>query len=316
MPAKIFVGLDVSKDHLDVAVRPTNRHFVVSNNDQGFRQLIRHLTPLHPQVIVLEASGGYEAEVLAALHEARLPAALIKPQAARQFAAASGKLAKTDKIDAQVLAHFAEAVNPQPQPLPDPALAELKGALQRRAQVVKMIGQEENRLEKTRTSSARRHIKEHLDWLQDSLANLNRELQDLILKSPAWQEQDRLLRSVPGIGPTISQALMARLPELGTLSGNKLAALVGVAPFNRDSGRSRGKRQIRGGRSYLRRLLFIGAVVASRCNPVIKAFYQRLLAAGKPKKLALIACTRKLVIILNAMVKNQQPWNQFMAQAT
>jgi len=315
MESHIFVGLDVSKHKLDVAVRPTNHHFVVTNDDQGLKRLVKRLAPLKPQVIVLEASGGYEALALAALAEARLPVSLIKPQAARQFAGALGILAKTDKIDARVLAHFAESLKPEARPLADPALQVLKATLQRRAQVVKMIGQEQNRLEKTHLPSLRRDIQDHLAWLQRRHDDLNRELQEQIRQSPGWQDLDRLLRSVPGIGPTISLALMAQLPELGQLTGNKAAALVGVAPINRDSGRSQGKRTIRGGRSYLRRLLYIAAVVACRCNPAIQAFYQRLLAAGKPKKLALVACARKLVIILNAMVKNQQPWNQFLTQA-
>ncbi len=212
-------------------------------------------------------------------------------------------------MDAELLARFAETVKPEARPLADQDLQVLKATLQRRAQVVKMIGQEQNRLEKTQVPSLRRDIQEHLAWLQRRHDDLNRELQEQIRQSAAWQELDRLLQSVPGIGPTISLAIMAQLPELGALTGNEVAALVGVAPINRDSGRSQGERAIRGGRSYLRRLLYIAAVVAARCNPVIQAFYQRLLAAGKPKKLALVACARKLVVILNAMVKKQQPWN-------
>jgi transposase len=314
MESRIFVGLDVSKAKLDVALRPTNQHFVVTNDDEGLKGLVQRLAPLKPYLIVLEASGGYEALALTALGEARLPVSLVKPQAVRQFAGALGILAKTDKMDAQLLARFAETVKPEARPLADQDLQVLKATLQRRAQVVKMIGQEQNRLEKTRVPSLRRDIQEHLAWLQRRHDDLNRELQEQIRQSAAWQELDRLLQSVPGIGPTISLAIMAQLPELGALTGNKVAALVGVAPINRDSGRSQGKRAIRGGRSYLRRLLYIAAVVAARCNPVIQAFYQRLLAAGKPKKLALVACARKLVVILNAMVKKQQPWNQFLTQ--
>lgn len=315
MESQIFVGVDVSKHHLDVAIRPGRRHFVVSNDDQGVSKLVRRLTTLKPRLIVLEASGGYEALLLTALGEAQLPVKLINPQMVRHFAGATGRLAKTDKIDAQVLAEFAEKLRPEPQPLANEALQVLRATLQRRAQVVKMIGQEENRLEKTRIPSVHRDIEEHLAWLKDRRDDLDRELKNQIRRSPSWQDQDRLLQSVPGIGRTISLAILARLPELGALSSNKLAALVGVAPFNRDSGRTQGKRTIRGGRSYLRRMLYIAAVVASRYNPVIRAFYQRLLAAGKPKKLAHVACARKLVLILNAMVKKQQPWNQFLAQA-
>ena len=314
MNSPVFIGLDVSKQHLDVAVRPQNRHFVNSNDDRGIKQLVKRLAALKPELIVLEASGGYEFLVTAALAEAQLPVALLNPQAVRKFAGATGKLAKTDKIDAQVLAHFAEALRPEPRPLPDQALQVLKAALQRRLQVVKMIGQEKNRLEKTFIPSVRQDIQEHLAWLQKRLKELDRDLNDQIRQSPLWRDRDRLYQSVPGIGPVVSRAVIAQLPEIGTLSGKKAAALVGVAPFNRDSGRFRGKRMIRGGRSYLRNMLYMAAVVASQWNPVIRAFYQRLLAAGKSPKLALTACIRKLVLILNAMVKNNQPWNQFINQ--
>jgi len=314
MNTQVFVGLDVSKQHLNVAVRPQGRHFVTPNDDRGIKQLVKRLGALKPQLIVLEASGGYEFLVTAALAEAQLPVALVNPQAVRKFAGATGKLAKTDKIDAQVLAHFAEALRPEPRPLPDQAQQVLKAALQRRQQVVKMIAQEENRLEKTFILAVRRDIQEHLTWLRRRLEELNRDLDDQIRQSPLWRDRDRLLQSLTGIGPVVSRAIIAQMPELGTLSGKKAVALAGVAPYNRDSGRFRGKRMIRGGRSYLRRMLYMAAVVASRFNPVIRAFYQRLLAAGKPKKLALTACMRKLVIILNAMVKHNQPWNQLATQ--
>jgi transposase len=314
MKTQVFVGLDVSKQHLDVAVRPQNRHFVTPNDDRGIKQLVKRLAALKPQLIVLEASGGYEFLVTAALAEAQLPVALVNPQAVRKFAGATGKLAKTDKIDAQVLAHFAEALRPEPRPLPDQAHQVLKAALQRRQQVVKMIGQEENRLEKTFIPAVRQDIQAHLTWLRLRLKELNRDLDDQIRQSPLWQERDRLLQSFTGIGPVVSRAIIAQMPELGTLPGKKASALTGTAPYNRDSGRFRGKRMIRGGRSYLRRMLYMAAVVASRFNPVIRTFYQRLLSAGKPKKLALTACMRKIVVILNAMVKHNQPWNQFATQ--
>jgi transposase len=314
MKSQVFVGLDVSKQHLDVAVRPQNHHFVTPNNDRGIRQLVKRLAALKPQLIVLEASGGYEFLVTAALAEAQLPVALVNPQAVRKFAGATGKLAKTDKIDAQVLAHFAEALRPEPRPLPDQAHQVLKAALQRRQQVVKMIGQEENRLEKTFIPTVRQDIEVHLTWLRQRLKELDRDLDDQIRQSPLWQDRDRLLQSFTGIGPVVSRAIIAQMPEIGTLPGKKAVALAGLAPYNRDSGRFRGKRMIRGGRSYLRCMLYMAAVVASRYNPVIRTFYQRLLAAGKPKKLALTACMRKLVLILNAMVKNNQPWNQFITQ--
>jgi transposase len=314
MKTQVFVGLDVSKQHLDVAVRPHQRHFVTANNDCGIKQLVTHLAALKPQLIVLEASGGYELLVTAALAEAQLPVTLINPQVVRKFAGATGKLAKTDKIDAQVLAHFAEALKPEARTLPDQAQQLLKAVLQRRQQVVKMIGQEENRLEKTFIPIVRQDIEVHLTWLRQRLKELNRDLDEQIRQSPLWQGRDRLFQGIPGIGPVVSRAIIAQLPEVGTLPGKKAVALAGLAPYNRDSGRFRGKRMIRGGRSYLRRMLYMAAVSAVRCNPVIRAFYQRLLAAGKPKKLALTACMRKLVLILNAMVKNNQPWNQFLTQ--
>jgi transposase len=315
MNSQVFVGLDVSKKHLDVAVRPQNRHFVTPNTERGIQQLVKRLAALKPQLIVLEASGGYEFLATAALAEAQLPVALVNPQAVRKFAGATGKLAKTDKIDAQVLAHFAEVLRPEARPLPDQAQQALKAALQRRLQVVKMIGQEKNRLEKTYIPAVRQDIQAHLAWLSQRLQQLDRDLSDQIRQSPLWRDRDRLLRGIPGIGPVVSQAVMAQLPEVGTLPGKKAVALVGLAPYNRDSGRFRGKRMIRGGRSYLRKMLYMAAVVASRWNPVIRSFYQRLVAAGKPKKLALTACMRKLVLIINAMVKNNQPWNQFITQA-
>jgi transposase len=239
---------------------------------------------------------------------------LVNPQAVRKFAGAAGKLAKTDKIDAQVLAHFAEALRPEPRPLPDQEQQILKAALQRRQQVVKMIGQEENRLEKTFVPALRQDIEAHLIWLRRRLKDLDRELDDQVRRSPLWRDRNQLLQTLIGIGPIVSRTVIAQMPEIGTLPGKKAVALVGVAPYNRDSGRFRGKRMIRGGRSHLRHMLYMAAVVASRFNPVIRAFYQRLLAPGKPKKLALTACMRKIVLIINAMVKNNQPWNHFATQ--
>jgi transposase len=314
MKSQIFVGLDVSKQKLDVAIRPKGLHFVTSNNDQGIKQLVKRLVALKPQLIVLEASGGYEFLATAALAEAQLPVAMVNPQVVRKFAGATGKLAKTDKIDAQVLAHFAEALKPEPRSLPDQDQQLLKAALQRRLQVVKMIGQEKNRLEKTFIPALKQDIQAHLTWLQQRLEQLDRDLDDQIRNSPLWRNRDRLLQSIPGVGPIVARAVMAQLPEAGTLPGKQAAALVGLAPYNRDSGRFRGRRMIRGGRSHLRHMLYMAAVVAARFNPVIRPFYQRLLAAGKSKKLALTACMRKLVLIINAMLKNNQPWNQFLAQ--
>jgi transposase len=244
MNTQVFVGLDVSKRRLDVAVRPQGRHFVTPNDERGIKQLVKRLAALKPHLIVLEASGGYEFLVIAALAEAQLPVALINPQAVRKFAGATGRLAKTDKIDAQVLAHFAEALRPEPRPLPDQDHQVLKAALKRRQQVVKMMGQEENRLEKTFIAAVRRDIQEHLTWLRRRLEELNRDIDDLIRQSPLWRERDRLFQSVPGIGPVVSRVVIAQLPEVGTLPGKKAVALAGLAPYNRDSGHFRGKRMI------------------------------------------------------------------------
>lgn len=304
-----FVGIDVSKDHLDLEVRPGGPLFTVPNDDAGVQELVSRLLPLSPKVVLLEATGGYENLVVAALGLAQLPVKVINPRQARDFAKALGKLAKTDKIDAAVLAQFAQLVQPQPGSLPDAAQKKLINLVARRHQLIDMQVMEKNRLHQA-SSEVQPMIQQHIDWLTEELAKLDRRLDDFIKKTPIWQEKVKLLQSVKGIGPVISLGVLAYLPELGTLNRKKIAALVGVAPFNHDSGKFKGKRMIRGGRSKVRCLLYIASVVASRFNHTIRAFYQKLLQAGKPKKVALTACTRKLLTILNAMVKNNSSWNQ------
>ena len=260
-----------------------------------------------PALVVLEASGGLEIPLTAALASAGLPVVVINPRQVRDFARATGQLAKTDRLDASVIAHFGEAVKPSPRPLPDAQSQALSALLTRRRQVVGMITSEENRLH-TASRPMRRQIQRHLAWLEKSLTTLDADLGDSLRESPLWREKDNLLRSVPGVGPVLSVTLLAELPELGTLDRRQIASLVGVAPLNRDSGTLRGKRTVWGGRARLRATLYMGTLVATRYNPDIKTFYQRLCAAGKPKKLALTACMRKLLSILNSMLKHGTQW--------
>jgi transposase len=302
-----YVGIDVSKDRLDIAVRPTEDTWSVANDASGIPEVVQRLAQLHPKLVVLEATGGLQLPVVAALASAGLPLSMVNPRQVRDFARATGKLAKTDQLDAQVLAHFAEAVRPTPYPLPDAQTQELTALLTRRHQVVEMLTAEKNRLRTTR-ESVRQRVQDHIRWLEQELADLDDDLERTLRESPLWREKDNLLRSVPGIGRVVSITLLADLPELGTLSRHQIAALVGVAPLNRDSGRFRGKRMVWGGRARVRAALYMAALTASRYNPIIKAFYHRLCSAGKARKVALTACMRKLLIILNSMVKHQQTW--------
>ena len=303
-----FAGIDVSKASLEVAVSGGRRVLSFRNDKKGVWALAGHLRDEQPALIVLEASGGYERVAVAGLIAAHLPVAVVNPRQVRDFARATGTLAKTDAIDARILRHFAAAVRPELRRLATGEEQELSDLQARRQQLVEMITAEKNRL---RTSGPRvaRQIGRHVRWLEKQLKDLEGELRDLVQSSPVWRAKDELLQSVPGIGPALSGALLANLPELGELSRHEIAALVGVAPLNRDSGVSRGKRRVWGGRRNIRTMLFIGALVASRFNPVIKAFYQRLHAAGKPKKVALVACMRKLLTIVNSMLRTRTPWN-------
>ena len=309
----VYAGIDVAKDRLDLAVRPSGAVRTVAYDADGIRSLVSELQSLGPSAVVLESTGGLELPLASALAAASLPVAVVNPRQVRDFARATGRLAKTDTLDAQVLAHFAEAVRPEVRPLPDSDTQELHSLSARRTQVVEMLVAEKNRLSRAGKAVAPR-IRAHIEWLEQELEDLDQGLRQTLRRSPVWREQDELLRSrllppVPGVGPQLSVALLADLPELGALGRRQIAALAGVAPMNRDSGNKRGRRSVSGGRARVRAVLYMGALVAARHNPVIRNFYQRLLAAGKPKKLALTACMRKLLTILNSMVKSGQHWN-------
>ncbi|MCJ7509700.1 MAG: IS110 family transposase [Dehalococcoidia bacterium] len=307
-PVHIHVGIDVAKDRLDVAQRPGTEAWWVTNDESGIADLVARLKALGPTLVVLEATGGIELPAVGALAAAGLPVVVVNPRQVREFARATGRLAKTDAIDAQVLAQFAEAVRPALRPLPDAATHQLSSLVTRRRQVIEMLTAEKNRL-RTAAPAVCGHIKEHIVWLERSLSDLDRELGQVIHSSDIWRAQDNLLQSAPGVGPVLSTTLLAELPELGSLNRKEIAALVGVAPLNRDSGTLRGRRTVWGGRSQVRAALYMAALVATRRNPVIRAFYDRLVGAGKPKKVALTACMRKLLTILNAMIRHQTPWS-------
>ncbi len=307
MTIEQFVGIDVAKHQLDVAIRPEGEVWQVTNDPAGMTALITRLHICQPALIVLEASGGYERPVTAALAAAGFPVAVINPRQVRDFARAVGVLAKTDRLDAQVLARFADVVRPTPGRTPAPPSQSLATYLTRRQQLVAMITAEENRRQQVEGALGER-IGAHLTWLREEVAQLDQELAAAIRTDPVWQERDALLRSVPGVGPVLATTLIAGVPELGALTRQQLAALVGVAPLNRDSGTMRGKRMIWGGRKHVRTVLYMAALVATRHNPPIREYYLRLCGAGKPKKVALVACMRKLLSILNAMVRRQQPW--------
>ena len=302
-----YVGIDVSKHWLDVGIRPAGRAERLANDEAGIEVCVARLGAVAPERIVLEASGGLELPLVAALAAAALPVVVVNPRQVRDFARATGRLAKTDALDAQVLAHFAEAVRPELRPLPDAETQALRDLVARRRQLVAMLVSEGNRL-RAAGPALRPGIEAHIAWLQQARAQLDDQLQTSVQLSPHWRAQDQLLRSVPGVGPQLARTLLAQLPELGQLDRRRIAALVGVAPYNRDSGQWRGPRRIWGGRASVRAALYMSALVASRHNPVIRDFYQRLLAKGKPKKSALTACMRKLLVILNAILKTNTPW--------
>jgi transposase len=307
-----YVGIDVAKAWLDVAVRPGGLQWRVANSDGELPALVGQLHRLKPQAIVLEATGGYERGVVAALAAAGLRVVVVNPRQVRDFAKATGKLAKTDRLDAHVLAHFAQAVQPEPRPLADEATRRLAALLERRSQLVAMLTAEKNRCQQA-PASVRPLIESHIAWLDAALDQLNRELDQALRESPLWREREDLLRSVPGVGPILALTLLADLPELGTLTHKQLAALVGVAPLNRDSGSMRGKRIIWGGRARVRSTLYMSALSAVRYNPVLRAFWMRLREQGKPPKVALVACMHKLLTILNAMLKRLTPWQPVAA---
>jgi transposase len=307
MSHPVYVGLDVSKQHLDLAFTPERPPQRIPHHDEAIAALVAQLTELGPALIVLEATGGYETDVATALGLAGLPVALVNPRQVRDFARALGRLAKTDALDAQVLALFAERVRPTPRPLPDDAHQALAALVTRRRQLVDMLTTERLRLPLAK-GPIRRDVQAHIHWLERRVHDTNKDLRAALQTSPLWQATTRLLQSVPGIGPTTAAILIAELPELGHLSRQQLSALVGVAPLNHDSGQYRGVRRIWGGRAHVRRALYMATLVATRYNPVIRAFYRHLLAGGKPKLVALVASMRKLLTILNAMIKAQQEW--------
>jgi len=311
-----YWGIDVAKDTLELAEFEASEQGQVTNDSAGIAALLNRLTEAPPQLIVLEATGGYEQEVVWALGTAGLPVVVVNPRQVREFARATGQLAKTDRLDAKVLARFAATVRPDPRPLPDAAALELEAYLTRRRQLRDMLTMEQQRLALVRPREVRQSLRKHIAYLQRELRSTESDLSQLIKGSPLWREADDLLQSVPGIGPTTAQTLIALLPELGTLGRRAIAKLVGVAPLNQESGRLRGARRTWGGRAPVRRTLYMAALVGTRWNPVIRAFYQRLIAAGKARKVALTACMRKLLTILNVILKTKRPWQPTMASTS
>jgi transposase len=305
--ANIFVGIDVSKTALDVALRPGGEAWRCPNDEAGIAEVVGRLQPLVPRLIVLEATGGLERLVVAALALAELPLAVVNPRQVRDFAKATGQLAKTDALDAAVLAHFAEAIRPQMRVLPDAQSQALAALVERRRQLVGMLTAEKNRLGQA-LPPVRPKVAAHIAWLEQALKEWDAELDQTLHAMPLWRERDHLLRSVPGVGPTVALTVIAHLPELGQGSVKHVATLVGLAPLNRDSGAWRGTRAIWGGRRQVRAALYMAALVGVRHNPVLRAFYERLLARGKPKKVALTACMHKLLTILHAVLRDRMPW--------
>ena len=302
-----FVGIDVAKAELEVVVRPSGARWTVTNNPVGLAQLQERLQASAPSLIVLEATGGYEVAVVAVLATAALPVVVLNARQVRDFARATGRLAKTDAIDAGVLAHFAEVVRPPVRPLPDTMTQSLQAWLLRRRQLVEMLLAEEQRRSRA-PRPIQRQIDQHVRWLRAQLGAVEKDLAQTLRESPVWREKDNLLRSVPGVGPVLTTTLLGDVPELGQLNRKQIAALIGVAPLNRDSGTYRGRRAVWGGRAHVRATLYMATLTAARYNPVIRAFYERLVAAGKPKKVALTACMRKLLTILNAMIARRTAW--------
>lgn len=303
---KVYVGIDISKDGLDVAIHASDKSWHFSNDNPGINKLRKMLVKLKPALVIFEATGGYEMPLYLRLDKAGLPVTPINPRQIRDFAKSTGKLAKTDVLDARVIAHFGYAIQPSPHHVPD--THEIKVAQARRAQIIDMITMETNRL-RGASQPIKRRIEAHITWLKKELEDADKELRESIINDPIWQEKDALLQSVPGVGPVLSATLIAEMPEMGTLDRRQIAALVGVAPLNRDSGNFHGHRSIWGGRAHVRAVLYMATLVATRRNPLIREFYLRLCAAGKKPKVALTACMRKLLTILNAMLKHHIPWS-------
>lgn len=305
--SEIFIGIDVSKVSLDAAVLPAGQLFKFTNDESGIEALVKEFRELGPTLIVLEATGGLEGPAAAALAANALPVSIVNPRMARDFARAIGKLAKTDAIDARALAELASKLRPAPRALKDKELEELCAVTTRRHQLITMLTAEKNRLSGAPEAIAK-DIEAHIEWLKERLKQIDSDLQKTIRESPLWREKVDLLETVPGVGPVVSSTLLSSLPELGTLNRKQISALVGVAPLNRDSGKLRGRRSVWGGRAHVRAALYMATLVASRFNPVIRAFYQHLIAVGKAPKVALTACMRKLLTVLNAIIKQRKGW--------
>jgi transposase len=314
--ANQYVGIDVAKATLDVAIGSDGELVQVENNEAGIARLLERLGEVEPTLVVLEATGGYETVVAGAIVGRGIAVAVVNPRQVRDFAKATGVLAKTDRIDARVLARFAEAVRPEPRPLPTAEAKELEEYLSRRRQLVDMLTMEKNRQSIATTERMKKSLKKHIDWLEEALRRANDDIDKAIRNSPAWREQEDLLRSMPGIGPVSARTMLAELPELGRLNRKKIAALVGVAPLNRDSGTLQGSRTCWGGRASVRQVLYMAAVTAVRCNPVIRRTYAALRTRGKKHKVALVACMRKLLTILNAMLRKRTPWALSIAEVS
>jgi transposase len=309
----VFVGVDVSKDLLDVHVRPSSESQQFPYHEEGLEQLIAFLVAYTPALVVVEATGGIESRLVAALATRQLPVAVINPRQVRDFARATGELAKTDRIDAAVLSLFAERIRPEVRPLADDAARDFEALLTRRRQLVDMLIAERFRLQQSRPS-VRQQIEKHVHWLERQLHDCDRDLDKAITHSPIWKARDNLLQSVPGVGKVVSRTLIGQLPELGTLNRKQIAKLVGVAPLADDSGKRRGPRHVWGGRSEVRSVLYMAALVAAKHNPIIRAYYLQLLARGKARKVALTACMRKLLIVLNAIARENRPWAITLAE--
>ena len=303
-----FVGIDVAKSWVDVYVRPDGAAFRCTTDGEGLRELVRRVHPLAPRLIVMEASGGYESIVAVSLAQAGLPVAIVNPRQTRKFAEALGQLAKSDAIDARVIAHFAEAVRPMPRAIPDDTMTRLQELLARRRQLVVMINAEKQRFAKAESKITQRSYRATRKILQAERGRIDRAIDKLVQASPIWCAKLDLLTSVPGVGDIVARTLIAELPELGTLDRHQIAALAGVAPFSRDSGRRKGRRFVRAGRVQVRAPVYMAGLVAIRFNPPLKSFYRRLRDAGKPPRLALVAVMRKLLTILNAILRDNQPW--------
>jgi transposase len=311
-PSPIFVGIDVSGDFLDIAIHQSSETWRVPNEAASIDALVQQLAAMNPALIVMEATGKLELAVLKALCQAHLPAVAVNPRQVRDFARATGRRAKTDRIDALAIAHFAAVIQPVVRPLDDEQTEQLQALLLRRIQLVDILVAEKNRLERAH-QAARESLRDHIKWLNQQIDVADHDIDSFLRASPAWRQKEDLLRSVPGIGPGAAATLIAFMPELGSLSRRQIASLAGVAPFNVDSGNHTGKRRVQGGRAIVRRSLYMACVPALRFNPAIRAFYDRLRQAGKPFKVAITACMRKMLTTLNAMIRNSTPWNTCVA---